>query len=201
MTDDVRPIHVHFETDRFILRTALPQDASTRWAEWLADPVTAHMINLPPRQLSVEQLRERIASFDQYDNLLLGIFLLRGHRQIGAVRMRFIDGRKRVVPGVLIGEPEWRNAGVLQEIANATGTYFFETFGLQGIVAQVPPHNSFMRKYLEDREWRLVDSLPESGPAMPGSGGQLLAYELPRAVWLDRKRRGFFGGPGAHSDA
>jgi RimJ/RimL family protein N-acetyltransferase len=201
MTQAAEPIHVHFETDRFVLRTLSPEDASPRWAGWLNDPVSARMLNVPPRAVTVEQLRELIRAVDQYEKLLLGIFVLGSNRHIGVVRFRFIDQRKRVIPGVLIGETEWRNAGVLHEVANAVGTYFFETFGLEAIVARVPAHNTFMKKYLEDREWQLVGRMagPQRSPGEPPS--ELLVYELPRAVWLDRKRRGFFGGPDSHADA
>lgn len=201
MPDEVEPIHVHFETDRFVLRTLSEEDASPRWVEWLNDPVSALMLNIPPHVLTVEQLRERIRAVDQYEKLLLGIFVLGSNRHIGVVRWRFVDQRKRAIPGVLIGETEWRNAGVLNEVANAAGTYFFETFGLEAIVARVPAHNAMMRKYLEDREWRLVGREPGKprSPAEPAP--ELLVYEFPRALWLDRKRRGFFGGPNAHADA
>jgi len=201
MTDSAEPIHVHFETDRFVLRTLSPEDASPRWAEWLNDPVSALMLNVPPRVVTAEQLRDLISAVDQYEKLLLGIFVLGSNRHIGVVRFRFIDQRKRVIPGVLIGETEWRNTGALHEVANAVGTYLFETFGLEAIVARVPEHNTLMRKYLEDREWQLVRREPGKARSPAEPPPELLVYEFPRALWLDRKRRGFFGGPNAHADA
>jgi len=201
MTDTAEPIHVHFETDRFVLRTLSTDDASPLWAGWLNDPASALMLNVPPRVVTVEQLRELIRAVDQYEKLLLGIFVLGSNRHIGVVRFRFIDGRKRVIPGVLIGEAEWRNAGVLHEVANAIGTYLFETFGLEAMVARVPVHNALMRKYLEDREWQLVGRMQGPKRSRSEPPAELLVYEFPRDIWLDRKQRGFFGGPNAHADA
>lgn len=197
----VEPIHVHFETDRFILRTLSEHDASQRWADWLNDPASARMLNVPPRVVSVEELKGLIRAVDQYEKLVLGIFLLGRNKLIGVLRLRFIDHRRRMIAGVLIGDAEWRNAGVLQEVANATGTFLFETFGLAAMVARVPAYNAFMMKYLEDREWRLIAREPSTRIGSDGKPEELLVYELPRAVWLDRKRRGFFGGPAAGADA
>ncbi len=102
---------------------------------------------------------------------------------------------------VLIGEPDWRNVGVLNEVGNAIGTYFFETFRLEAMVAAVLAHNAFIIKYLEDREWRLVRTLKAHKRSASGEPLDVLVYEFSRAIWLDRKRRGFFGGPGAGSNA
>jgi RimJ/RimL family protein N-acetyltransferase len=201
MTDKIEPILVHFETDRFVLRTLTVEDASPRWAEWLNDPLSARMLNVPPRPVTVDQLKELIRAIDQYEKLALGNFVLGSNRHIGVFRLRFIDGRKRMVPGVLIGEAEWRNMGVLTEVTNAAGTYFFETFGLEGIVAAVPAYNAYIIKYLEDREWQLVRRMPGKKHSPTEEPAELLVYELPRATWLDRKRRGFFGGPGAGANS
>ncbi|MEO8559280.1 MAG: GNAT family protein [Rhodospirillales bacterium] len=163
--------------------------------------VAALMLNVPPRVVTVEELEQLVRAVDQYEKLLLGIFVLGSNRDIGVTRLRFVDQRKRMIPGVLIGEAEWRNAGALQEIANAAGTYFFETFGLEALEARVPPHNAFMKKYLEDREWQLVGTMPGKQHSSGTPPGEVLVYEFSRATWLDRKSRGFFGGPGAHADA
>jgi RimJ/RimL family protein N-acetyltransferase len=199
--NQIEPIHVHFETDRFILRTLSEHDASQRWADWLNDPASARMLNVPPRVVSVDELKDLIRAVDQYEKLVLGIFLLGGNKHIGVIRLRFIDQRRRMIAGVLIGDPEWRNVGALQEVANAAGTYLFETFGLEAMVARVPAYNAFIIKYLEDREWRLVGKESSARIGPDGAPQQLLVYELPRTVWSDRKRRGFFGGPAAGADA
>ncbi len=193
--------HVHFETDRFVLRSLSAEDASLRWLEWLGDPVAGRMLDAPPRKISLEELQSEIRAFDQCEKLLLGIFVLGSNRHIGVVSLEFTDRRRRIAPQVLIGESEWRNVGALNEVANAVGTYFFETFGLEAIVASVPAHNAFMIKYLEDREWHLVRSLPGQGRSRAGAPTDILVYEFPRALWLDRKNRGFFGGPTKHADA
>ncbi len=193
--DQAEPIHVHFETDRFVQRTQSENDASQRWADWLNDPVTARMLNVPPRVVSVEELKGLIRAVDQYEKLVLGVFVLGANTHIGVVRMRFIDRRRRMIPGVLIGDPAWRNVGALQEVANAVGTYFFETFDLEAMMARVPTYNAYIIKYLEDREWQLVGKELSIRADGDGKKQELLVYEFPRAVWLDRKRRGFFGGP------
>jgi RimJ/RimL family protein N-acetyltransferase len=201
VTSAQAPIHVHIETDRFVLRSLSVDDISPSWAQWLNDPVAARMLNVPPQVVDIEELRTRMAAIDQYEKLLLGIFLLGGKHHIGVVRMRFIDQRRRAVPGVLIGEPEWRNMGVLNEVANAVGSYLFETFDLEAVVASVPAHNTVMQKYLEDREWKLVRKTLGKAPSATEPAPELLVYEFSRAIWLDRKRRGFFGGPDASPGA
>jgi hypothetical protein len=76
-----------FPAGRYFLRTIKREDASERWAEWLSDPWTVHVLNTPPRRMTKSDIADYIKTFDQRERLLLGIFERGSRAHVGFIRL------------------------------------------------------------------------------------------------------------------
>jgi RimJ/RimL family protein N-acetyltransferase len=132
----------------------------------------------------MEQLRDYIRSFDQTTRLLLGIFDKQTDAHIGMVALTIVDGGRKIVPAMLIGEASYRKIGAVTEIAIAVRGYFFETLGFEAAVVHVLAYNQLAIGMLEHRGWSLIETLPgEKISARTGEKIDLLVYELTRDAW------------------
>lgn len=177
-------ITVDLETDRFRVRSLDVADAAPRWAEWLNDPHAALMLNARPRRLQPAELQAYIRSFDHIGNLLLGIFVKETGQLIGFGTAEIVDGGHKVIPTILIGEPEFRNFGVVTEIRNVVARHFFEVLEFDAAVASVLAHNTIVIQLIEARGWVLKQRMPKAKKSTSGEGyHDLLIYELSRETW------------------
>ena len=96
--NDVRPAkqQLWFPAGRYFLRTIKREDASERWAEWLSDPWTVHVLNTAQRRMTKSDIADYIKTFDQRERLLLGIFERGSRAHVGFVRLDIdFEHRKR----------------------------------------------------------------------------------------------------------
>ena len=42
--------NVSLDCGLYLVRTLTVEDATERWASWMADPEASHMLNVPPRR-------------------------------------------------------------------------------------------------------------------------------------------------------
>lgn len=179
-----RRIDIDLESERFRIHSLKVADATPRWGEWLNDPHAAMMLNTMPRQLLPAELQAYIRSFDQISRLLLGIFLKASGQLIGFGTADIIEGGRKVVPTVLIGEPDFRNFGVITELRDVVARHFFEVLGFEAAVASVLSHNTIVVRLLEARGWEQKRRLAKHKKSASGPGYQdVLIYELSRESW------------------
>ena len=100
-----------FPCGRYFLRTIKREDASDRWAGWLADPWTTHALNSAPAKLTKSDIVEYIKQFDQRSRLLLGIFERGTRLHVGFIRLDLDETRREAFVSAIIGEPGHRNRG------------------------------------------------------------------------------------------
>jgi RimJ/RimL family protein N-acetyltransferase len=189
-------LDVEFQTERFQFRRLTEADVSQRWADWLNDPVAARMLNARPRSLSLDELRDYLRRFDGRQRWLLGIFDRRNGRHIGIATGEVVEDGRKFVPAILIGEPEYRNHGMLTEILDHQGEHFFEKLGFEATVATVLAYNEPVVAFLESRGFRRVRTLP--GYKKSAQGGpdiDLFVYEFSREDWRRyRNKKKALGG-------
>jgi RimJ/RimL family protein N-acetyltransferase len=154
MTDIPKKI-VNLDCGGYIVRTAAVGDASDRWAAWMADPEANHMLNAPAQFLKKADIESYIAQFDQRSHLLLGIFEKPSDKQLGFLRVDIDDKLGRFLVNMLIGEPEYRNKGVTNEITVPFRDYFYETLGLKTMLATALSRNQPIIHYLLKTGWSL----------------------------------------------
>jgi len=120
-------------SERFILRTLLPDDVSQRYVDWLNDPEINRYLEVKIPQ-TIEAVRSYVAGHDRRTGFLFGIFD-NENRHIGNISL-VIDERHDVgTIGVTIGERDYWGKNVVQEARQAVIEYAFgelELFKLSG---------------------------------------------------------------------
>jgi RimJ/RimL family protein N-acetyltransferase len=183
-------ISVTFETERFLFRPLTEADVSERWAQWLNDPIAAQMLNARPRSMTLDELRAYVWGFDGRNRWLVGIFHRTTGQHIGIGTGELVEFGRKFIPSILIGEPEFRNMGMLTDILDSMGEHYFETLGFAAAVATVLAYNKVVIHFLESRGFKLVRTLPgHKKSARGGPAIDLLVYEFSRAEWRNYRRK------------
>ncbi len=149
----------YIDCGKYLLRTVTIDDASDRWASWMTDPEANYMLNAPARNLKKSDLIDYINRFDQSSRLLLGVFERQTGLHIGILTMDIDHATGQFLVNYLIGEPEYRNKGVTNDITVPFRDYFFETLGLKKIMATALARNQVIIHYLLKTGWKLEKTL------------------------------------------
>ena len=96
---------VRLDCGKYIVRTITIDDASDRWASWMADPEASDMLNAPAQAMTKSDIVAYIESFDQRSRLLLGIFETATGKHLGFLRIDIDHASGRFLVSMLIGEP------------------------------------------------------------------------------------------------
>ena len=122
---------VLLETKRLALRSLRPSDASERWIRWLKDPEVMTPLNAPIRNWTVQQLMAHIATADNNERYLIGIFDRESQIQIGLYMIDIDLFHRRANFNVAIGERSWWGKGVVNETRAALLDEFFDKRGVE----------------------------------------------------------------------
>jgi RimJ/RimL family protein N-acetyltransferase len=150
---------VSIDCGKYLIRSINVDDASDRWASWMTDPEALYMLNAPARNLKKTDLIDYINRFDQKSRLLLGVFEQKTGSHIGILTIDIDHADGRFLVNLLIGEPEYRNKGVTNDITVPFRDYFFETLGLNKIMATALARNHVIIHYLVKTGWKLEKTL------------------------------------------
>ena len=144
---------VWFRCGRYFLRTVKREDASDRWAGWLSDPWTVHVLNSAPRAFTRKDVADYIRQFDQRSRLLLGIFEMGTRLHVGFVRID-LDGSGDALVNAVIGEATHRNRGANTDVFVALLDFLFDTVGVDRVRASVLLRNDVTLAYLLKLGWQ-----------------------------------------------
>ncbi|TGN83390.1 N-acetyltransferase [Bradyrhizobium yuanmingense] len=168
-----------FPAGRYFLRTIKRDDASQRWADWLSDPWTVHVLNTSPRAMTKAEIADYIKSFDQRERLLLGIFERGSRIHVGFIRLDINAAASEALVSAVIGEKEHRNAGATVNTFIPLLRFVFDDLKLSRIRAFVLERNQTTIQYLSKLGWTLEPE-PEK-PVRSHTDGSLLV--LRRMTW------------------
>jgi RimJ/RimL family protein N-acetyltransferase len=180
---------VRIDSSDYLIRTLTPDDASERWAAWMADPEVAYMLNVKPRGMTRSEIAAYIKTFDQRSDLLWGIFAKRTGQHIGFFTVNADFAHKQGIVNLLIGEREFRNHGVLSTIRAQFAEYFFEALGLKTMMATALARNEIIINTLLKGGWK-IDKLLKSHVTAHADGAKLdlCLLSLSRDAWRERNR-------------
>lgn len=182
---------VRLESENFIVRTATLEDVNERWAGWLNDPIAAMMLNAKPRSFTLDELRDYVRSFDQFNRILAVVLDRKTGQHIGISILEFLPGRRKVRPSVLIGEPEFRSMGLLHEMVQIAYEIYFDGFKIDAVVSNVLAHNEIAIAFNESRGWKMMQRLVGAKKsARTGEPIDILVYEFTREMWLAKGQSG-----------
>src|SRR6201995_2600214 len=162
---------VWFKCNRYFLRTIKREDASDRWAEWLADPWTVHVLNTSPVKIGKREIADYIKQFDQRTRLLLGIFEMGTRLHVGFIRVDLVGGGEAMVNAV-IGEAAHRNRGATTEVFIALLDFLFNKVDVKRVRASVLARNRVTMAYLLKLGWQ-KDEAPGSPVRSMSDGSNL----------------------------
>jgi RimJ/RimL family protein N-acetyltransferase len=163
---------VWFNCGRYFLRTIKREDASDRWAEWLADPWTTHVLNTSPMKIGKSGIADYIKQFDQRSRLLLGIFERGTRLHVGFIRFDIDYAASEALVSAAIGEAEHRNSGATTVVFVPALGYLFDTVGIAKVRASVLERNDTTLSYLQKLGWQ-KNPAPET-PIRSATDGTLL---------------------------
>jgi RimJ/RimL family protein N-acetyltransferase len=182
---------VRIHSEKYLIRTIEPDDASDRWAGWMSDPQVRYMLNTAARDWTKADVASYIKTFDQRRNLLLGIFEKQTGTHIGIFTVDIHYGLGHFLVNLLIGEPAYRNKHVTTSIALPFREYFFETLGLNAAMASVLARNTPMIHYLLKNGWQLEQTVKQDAKSHPDGAvlDDVCLFSLSREVWRDWKKK------------
>jgi [ribosomal protein S5]-alanine N-acetyltransferase len=188
MTASAKGRPVLLRTARFELRSLKRTDASTRWLKWLKDPDVMGPLNAPVQELSAEHLMAHIATADNHERYLIGIFDTDSRVQIGFFMVEVDTQHQRAVFNVVIGEKPWWGRGVVNEARAALLDEFFDNRGIEK-AAGVPLSRNFPAVFnYKAQGWRHEGTLRgHCRSVVDGSRLDQYQFGLTRAEWRDRK--------------
>ena len=177
---------VFLETKRFALRSLKPSDASERWINWLKDPEVMGPLNAPIRKWTAQELMAHIASTDNNERYLIGIFDLTSKIQIGFFMIDVDLFHRRATFNVVIGEKAWWGKGVVNEARAALLDEFFDNRGIDK-ASGMPFARNFPAVFnYKAQGWRHEGTLRSQ--ALPVAGGSRLdqfQFGLTKDEWRD----------------
>jgi RimJ/RimL family protein N-acetyltransferase len=177
-------LNIWVNCNRYFVRTIKREDASERWAGWLADPWAMQVMNAPGRSLSKRDIADYIKGFDQRTRILLGIFEKRTLVHVGIIRADLDHRANEGLVNLLIGEPEYRGRGAMSDAAIGIIDYAFETLKLNRLTASTLARNEFIVRYLVRAGWALAPA--DRQQVRSASGGAMLdlrAFSLTSEAW------------------
>jgi RimJ/RimL family protein N-acetyltransferase len=177
------------ETANFVIRFLRPEDATERWAAWFASAYVREALNMDDRPRTKADMQVYIASFDQSNRLLLGVFDKTNNLLvcIGSAKIDWNIGNYLI--NTVVGEEAYRNAGVMSELTPPFRDYFFDALGLKTSTASALGTNTVIRKFLENTGWSLAQVLKNHTKSLKdGSMIDLYLYKLTREAWAEWRR-------------
>lgn len=176
------PINIVVDTPNYVVRTLEETDDMGNWADWLADPNTARMLNAVAKTLTIDDFKDYVRRFDCIDNHLLGIFRRTDGALVG-MWSNYIDWpRSEFLINLIVGDIPERKTHVRHETSWRVNRYFFEELDLKFQRATTLATNIPAIRALEEKQWTLSGRTTK--PSADGKGDvELLLYTRSRDVW------------------
>jgi RimJ/RimL family protein N-acetyltransferase len=157
------------DTPRFRGRSVRPTDATQDIADWFADPDRVGPLNLPPRRLSLPDLRQFFASFDNRSRFLVALIDRRTERITGLVHVEFSPLHRVSRVAFLNGPNDVTARRALVAISQPFLADQFRRLGAEKIVSQILVSNAAMCRLLDRLGFRREGVLRAQVRA-PGGG-------------------------------
>ena len=130
-----KPVTCH--TERFMLRSLRPANATPAYLSWIADPKVMTPLNMPARKLSLADLSNHISSFDNKNRYLIGMFDKQTGTHFGVYLVDSNQQHRLAKLSFLIGDQAFRGIGALRETAAGLIEQLFSAHEIEKIAAQV----------------------------------------------------------------
>jgi len=141
---DWRPgLPIDLETERFVLKSLVPKDATPTYVSWWNDPEVQKGLGFAARNWTQAQAREHIAKFKNTMNEHIGIFPKGEDLPIGFFTV-FVESDGRVTTNTVIGNKDYWGKGVVLEIRETMLDFLFFTAKRFKVCGSVDARNTSM---------------------------------------------------------
>lgn len=177
------------ETERFILRSLTPADASERWASWLSDPEVMTPVNTAPRTMTREDLVRYTQRFDQQTRLLIGIFDRETKLHIGLYQVDVNPHHRTSKLNVIVGDKAYWGRKVVLETRAALLDFLFKN-GTEKVIGSPLARNFPAVFNYKAQGWRL-EGIMKGQVRHMHSNARLDQYEfgLLKDEWIALKKK------------
>ncbi|QPC42444.1 GNAT family N-acetyltransferase [Kaustia mangrovi] len=185
------PKLIRLSTERFVIRTLKPGDASERWIGWAADPEVMEPVNTKPAKMTLKELQNYIGSFDQSRRVLVGVFDKRNDLHIGFYAITRSEKQRTATFNVIIGDKDYWGEKVVLETRAALLDHFFDKEGVEKAIGMPLARNFPAVFNYKAQGWRLEGVL--RGQCRSAKGGKRLdqcQFGLLREEWRQMRKAG-----------
>ena len=132
---------LRLETERFLLRSLTPEDATITYVSWWNDAEVQAGLNSRPRRWDKQRAMQHIAQFNNETSFHLGIFFKDTGRMIGFFAA-FPNPNTRVAKtNIVIGEKDCWGKHVVQEVRPPLLAFLFEVMGMEKVKGEIRGRN------------------------------------------------------------
>jgi RimJ/RimL family protein N-acetyltransferase len=140
---------VLIDSPRFRARSVRATDASQDIADWFADPARVGPLNLPPRQLTLPDLRRFFDSFDNRSRFLVALIDKADDRITGFYHAEFHGAHRTSRISFLNGPNDTTARRAMAALGVPLLKLQFTRYGIEKIVAQVLTTNEVLCRHLD----------------------------------------------------
>ena len=131
------------ETERLILRRAVPEDAESMFRNWANDAEVTKYLTWPPHEsigVTRQVLESWLAGYEKDDYYQWMIVLKETGEPIGSLNAATVGRAQSAHIGYCIGKAWWHR-GIMPEALRAVMAYLFDEVGYHRIEAMHDPNN------------------------------------------------------------
>lgn len=128
---------VRLESERAVLRSITPADVGSAYLGWLRDPDVTRYMNARFDDISEETVRAFVASHDDRERFLLGIFDRASGVHIGNHRAVCHAAHRQAHVGVMIGDRGHWGTGIVPETRAVLLDFLFGPLGMLKVCGEV----------------------------------------------------------------
>jgi RimJ/RimL family protein N-acetyltransferase len=163
---------VHRTTERYIVRSAAPDDVGETYISWFRDSETMQFVDPELARLNREQHRAIVAAADNKSRMLLLIESRVDSQPIGLVRVQLEPRHQRAQTSVIIGEPSHRGRGAMIEVHRAVRVFLFEQADIQKVSFNVYGSHDLMLRQIRKLNGVVAEGVLRRHERVAGIGWQ-----------------------------
>ncbi len=176
------------ETERFVLRSLTPDDATPTYIGWWNDPEVQSGLNFPARGWGKQEAVRHISQFNNKTSFHLGIFCKKTDRMIGFFAMFVQPINKVAKTNIVIGEKDYWGKRVVQEVRGRMLTFLFETLEMEKVKGEIMGRNYASIFNSKELGFTCEGILRSEVPCFSGGRTDVFVFGLLRDEWREKQK-------------
>jgi [ribosomal protein S5]-alanine N-acetyltransferase len=177
---------VQLKTDRFILRTLTPKDATERYANWLTDPEVNRFLQVRHAPPSRPELVSYIESHDGFNNYCFGVFTKSG-LHIGNFRIALRREHANANMSVMIGDKDYWGSKTVLECRSALLDFLFNEQDVYKVQGGCTANNAAALYNYRRQGWKL-DGIQAEQFIVDNKRVDLVYFAMFKHAWMEKEQ-------------